>query len=222
MSSAGGLSLINLIIVASSASWAALCIPVVLFLLWIIQYFYLQTSRQVRLLDLEVKTPLYAKLNEMLSGVEHIRSFGWQSQTLKKSLQLVDDSQAPFYYMFTIQRWLYMILTMTGSGMSVVVAALALYLTKSTSQAGAGLGLIQNLHFTVSTVQFIQRWTKLETSLGAITRLKSFIEETPSESDEDRKPPPASWPAQGAVEFDNVSARYRYAKLLPNTFRIGF
>lgn len=197
-------------VVASSASWSALCIPVVLVLLWAIQHFYLKTSRQVRLLDLEVKTPLYAKLNEMLSGVEHIRSFGWQSQTLEQSLQLIDNSQTPFYYMFTIQRWLYIILTLTGSGMSIIIGTLALYLRSSTSQASAGLGLINNLHFTVSWALFIQRWTKLETTLGAITRLKSFVQETPSESDDGCSAQPPNWPAHGAIEFKDVSARYRY------------
>lgn len=210
MYAGGALSMINIVVVASSAQYAALSIPVVLVLLWVIQYFYLETSRQVRLLDLETKTPLYAKLNEMLSGVEHIRGFGWQQQTLKTSMALINDSQTPFYYMFTIQRWLYIVLTMTGSGMALIVSTMALYLTRTTSQASAGLGLINALSFTFSIIDFIQDWTKLETSLGAITRLKSFVEETPSESDDGRRAPPSNWPPHGAVEFKDVSARYRY------------
>lgn len=132
---------------------------------------------------------------------------------IKTSMTLVDDSQTPFYYMFTIQRWLYIVLTMTGSGMAVIVSSMALYLSRTTSQASAGLGLINAMHFTFSVIRFIQLWTKLETSLGAITRLKSFVEETPSESDEGRTAPPPSWPAHGAIEFKDVSARYRYANV---------
>lgn len=46
-------------VLASSSPWLALSYPVILAILWCIQRFYLRTSRQLRLLDLEAKSPLY-------------------------------------------------------------------------------------------------------------------------------------------------------------------
>lgn len=201
-------SIIAILVIASSAQYATICIPISLFMMWVVQHYYLRTSRQVRLLDLESKTPLYAKMSETQRGVETIRGLGWQEQTIKKSIQLVDDSQVPYYYMFIIQRWLYVVLALLGCGVASVLSAMALYLTDTASQASIGFGLTNINHFTMATVKFIQRFTKLETSLGAIARLKTFIEETPSESDEGREPAPDHWPSQGVIEFANVSARY--------------
>jgi ATP-binding cassette subfamily C (CFTR/MRP) protein 1 len=50
----------------------------------------------------------------------------------------------------------------------------------------------------------------LETSLGAIARLRSFEADNPPEQDdEDAVDPPESWPSQGEIEFNNVSASYK-------------
>lgn len=45
-------------IIATSSHWLTLAFPALVAILWIIQRFYLRTSRQLRLLDLEAKSPL--------------------------------------------------------------------------------------------------------------------------------------------------------------------
>lgn len=57
--SVGMFGAIGMVIVMAVASpWLALSYPALFALLWLIQKFYLRTSRQLRLLDLEAKTPL--------------------------------------------------------------------------------------------------------------------------------------------------------------------
>lgn len=52
-------------------------------------------------------------------------------------------------------------------------------------------------------------WVQLETSLGAIARLKNFEEETISEDKEvESFVPTKDWPSRGAIELKNVSASY--------------
>lgn len=53
-------------------------------------------------------------------------------------------------------------------------------------------------------------WTSLETSIGAVSRVRSFAQETPSEvkSDVDRIPG-EEWPEAGAISFEIVSASYQ-------------
>jgi ATP-binding cassette subfamily C (CFTR/MRP) protein 1 len=51
----------------------------------------------------------------------------------------------------------------------------------------------------------------LETSLGAIARLRNFEMENPPEKEsEDTIDPPESWPSLGDVEFNSISASYKY------------
>lgn len=45
-------------LIASASAWLVLSFPPVILLLWLVQRCYLRTSRQLRLLDLEEKSPL--------------------------------------------------------------------------------------------------------------------------------------------------------------------
>ena len=55
----------------------------------------------------------------------------------------------------------------------------------------------------------IKYWTTLETSLGAISRLKSFAADTTSENlSHENESVPKSWPSHGKIEFSHVSAAY--------------
>ncbi len=48
----------------------------------VLQKYYLRTSLQMRLLDLEAKSPLYSLALESLTGLVEIRAFGWSDNFL--------------------------------------------------------------------------------------------------------------------------------------------
>lgn len=52
------LSSIQAILIATSSWWVALSYPFLLCAFYFVQLFYLKTSRQIRFLDLEAKSPL--------------------------------------------------------------------------------------------------------------------------------------------------------------------
>jgi ATP-binding cassette subfamily C (CFTR/MRP) protein 1 len=51
-------------------------------------------------------------------------------------------------------------------------------------------------------------WASLETSIGAISRIRSFSEETPSEDPNRRPEAPHGWLQYGGIEFSNVTASH--------------
>lgn len=55
----------------------------------------LRTSRQLRFMDLEAQAPLLAHCVETLTGVTTIRAFGWQRDSHRRCLGLLDRSQRP-------------------------------------------------------------------------------------------------------------------------------
>lgn len=65
---------------------------------WTIQAFYLRTSRQVRLLDLEAKAPLYAQFLETTEGLTTIRALHWQQGFADQNAELLDKSQNILHY----------------------------------------------------------------------------------------------------------------------------
>lgn len=86
-------------LIASGATYVAAMIPVCIAAIYAIQKFYLRTSRQMRHLDLEAKSPLYRIFTETATGITSIRAFGWQKQMATESLQQLDHSERPYYMM---------------------------------------------------------------------------------------------------------------------------
>jgi ATP-binding cassette, subfamily C (CFTR/MRP), member 1 len=79
----------QIILIIASSLWVRLTFPIILTLFYVVQKFYLRTSRQLRFLDLEAKSPLYTNFLETLSGLATIRAFGWTKQNLGPQLQVV-------------------------------------------------------------------------------------------------------------------------------------
>ncbi|EFZ03270.2 ABC transporter, transmembrane domain, type 1 [Metarhizium robertsii ARSEF 23] len=196
-------------IIAAGATYISVIIPFILMCVYIIQYFYLRTSRQMRYIDLEAKTPLYTQFSEISAGLMHIRSFGWDSQCLSRSRQLLDDSQKPFYYMFCIQRWLGLVSELCVLGVATILVSVALCFRGTTSQNAMGLSLLTLIQFGDSILTLLNTWIDTETSLGAIARIKSFAETTPSEDDGGGSAElPAGYLEQGAIKMVGVTATY--------------
>lgn len=192
-----------------SASYFLATMPAVILGVWILQKFYLRTSRQVRLLDLEAKSPLYSHFLESLNGLVTIRAFGWTENFHEKNLALLDASQKPYYILYCIQRWLALVLDLMVTAMAVILMVLVVQLRDKISPGHVGLALLNVMGFSELLADIIKNWTQLETSFGAIARIKSFSEHTANENSENEiHPVPEAWPAHGAIEFKNVSASY--------------
>ncbi|KAF5650051.1 multidrug resistance [Fusarium sp. NRRL 52700] len=71
------------VLIASSSPWLGLTYPAMIFILWFIQRFYLRTSRQLRLSNLETKSPLYALFLDTSRGIATIRALGWTGESIK-------------------------------------------------------------------------------------------------------------------------------------------
>ncbi|KAJ3938533.1 uncharacterized protein N0V96_011260 [Colletotrichum fioriniae] len=197
-------------IIATGSSYIAALIPPSFLALYLLQKYYLRTSRQLRHIDLEAKSPLFTHFSEVLAGLPTIRAFAWSPAMLRENHTLLDASQRPYYLFFCVQRWLNVVLDLFIAGMAVVLVAFALYFTNATTMGAIGLAMVNIINFNQTLGDFIEMWTMLETSLGAIARLKYFVRYTPREDrdGETDKMPPA-WPGSGEIEIENVTAAYR-------------
>jgi ATP-binding cassette, subfamily C (CFTR/MRP), member 1 len=118
-----------------------LTLPLLIVVVYYLQYFYLQTSRQLRLLELESRSPVFSYFLETLEGTETIRAFGWQSAMLKENDRRLDYSQKPYYLMFCIERWLALVLDLIIAGLATIVVTLAICFRHSTSPGLLGVAM---------------------------------------------------------------------------------
>lgn len=204
-----GYAVVQGVYLVAGSAYTAITIPFLVLAVYILQKFYLLTSKQMRILDLEAKTPLFSKITEVALGVDHIRAYGWQEQTMTRMYHALDQSQKSFYYMYTVQRWLLVAISLISLVVTVIMLAVALFVTNSSSQAGLGLSMMSVINFQNALNKTLIQWTALETSLGAVARLKNFLRDTPVEKDDEHATEqPPSWPSKGEIEFKNVSAAY--------------
>jgi ATP-binding cassette, subfamily C (CFTR/MRP), member 1 len=104
-----------------------------------------------------------------------------------------------------------LVLDLVVAGMTILLMVLAVTLRSKVNPSLLGIALVNMMNMSHTMKDLILMWTMLETSLGAITRIRDFARDTPSEllSDEN-KDPGEYWPDHGAVEFKDVSIRYRW------------
>lgn len=146
-----------------------------------------------------------------LEGMAVIRALGWQSYSVNKNIEYLDISQTPHYMMYTIQQWLALVLDLLGAGLAVAVISLAVALRSTTTGGLVGVSLIVIMTVSTTLVRLLEQWTQLETSLGAVARIKS-LEATliPEDKDTETYEPPEEWPEKGAIDFHEVTASYKY------------
>lgn len=200
---------INTIIICALGKYLGASIPLLGIVLYILQSYYLRTSRQVRLLDIEAKAPLYAHFLETIHGISSIRAFGWDGQFCKKSQSLLNRSQRPMYMLFCIQQWLTLVLDLVVGMLAVLLIIIVTSLKDRFNTASIGVALTLLLTLNQNLTQTIKMWTMTETSIGAVSRIQRFIEDTPSNQRNASSTTP-DWPSRGAVNFQDVTAGYGY------------
>ncbi|KAI1859369.1 hypothetical protein JX265_010372 [Neoarthrinium moseri] len=193
------------ILVIASFPWSAVAFGGCIIILYALQRFYLRTSRQLRLLDLDAKSPIYSHYLETLKGLPTLRAFGWAEQAFEASQTLLDQSQQPAYLLPMVQRWLNFVLDVVVACLAVIVATVAV--TQKSQQGLTGVAITQIMSIGIMMQSAVKSWTVFEISLGAIARIKTFVETTPVEHDTYLTTVPASWP-DGRVELRNVTAAY--------------
>lgn len=106
-----------------------------------------------------------------------------------------------------IQRWLGLVLQLIVAGLAVVFVTLATQLRSNSAFAGASLITLMSFGDQLSLL--VQQYTNLETSIGAVSRLKTFSEKvTPENLAEENLIPPREWPVEGSIEINGISASY--------------
>ncbi|KAK7997070.1 hypothetical protein PG989_005110 [Apiospora arundinis] len=197
------------VLIASATWYLAISFPILIGVIYCIQKVFLRTSRQLRLLDLEQKAPIYTQFIETLAGLTTIRAFSWETPSIKQNHDLVDRSQKPFYLLLMVQQWLVLVLDLIVAALALLVAGLAVRLRDTVSIGFIGVSLVQLITFAETVKMLIQWWTSLETSIGAVSRIKQFTEESQDENlPGENQPVPEYWPAYGSMEIRNISASY--------------
>ncbi|KAJ5307053.1 hypothetical protein N7508_006068 [Penicillium antarcticum] len=201
---------VQLVILCVMGKYLTITVLALALILYFVQSYYLRTSRQVRLLDIEAKSPLFTHFVETMQGMAVIRALKWKMPFQEHLEDALNRSQKPFYMLFCIQQWLQLVLDCVVMALAVILVSLVVSLKSQFSAGSIGVALNLILSFNTDLMILIKSWTILETSIGAVSRVQSFVNDTPSEiqPEDSMSEPPTQWPTFGEVNLKNIVARY--------------
>lgn len=200
------------VISLSTPVFIALIVPLGALYLWI-QRYYLRTSRELKRLDSISRSPIYAHFQESLSGISTIRAYRQQNRFSLENEWRVDANLRAYFPSINANRWLAVRLEFIGSVIILAAAGFAIISVTTGSQLSAGwvgLAMSYALQITQSLNWIVRQTVEVETNIVSVERVLEYAR-LPSEAPEviSKNRPPNSWPAKGAVSFNNFSTRYR-------------
>lgn len=198
-----------IIITMTTPIFLAVAVPVFV-LYYLIQAFYVATSRQLKRLESVTRSPIYTHFSETLSGVSTIRAYGAQERFVQESNQRVDHNQMCYYPSTISNRWLAVRLELCGNLIVLSAALFAVFGSDHLDGGIVGLSLSYALSITATMNWMVRMSCEFETNIVAVERIMEYTR-SPTEAAWEipgAKPPP-EWPKDGEVQFRDYATRYR-------------
>ncbi|KAJ3397113.1 Multidrug resistance-associated protein 1 [Lobulomyces angularis] len=186
-----------------------LSVPVMFGFYYLLQIFYLASSRELKRLDLAAKSPLYQTFGETIDGLTCIRAFGADERFKANCVAHLDKSQDVFYLYNTGLRWLEVNTGLVGALPVLFVVLASIYQNNDPSFTGLGLVAVMTLSETLIGLVFL--FCNLENDIISVERLLDYSK-LPSEGTFETDPNlnlKPEWPLKGEITFTNYSTKYR-------------
>ncbi|KAI1299646.1 Multidrug resistance-associated protein 1 [Halotydeus destructor] len=174
------------------------------------QRYYSMTSRQLRRLESNSRSPVYSHFCETVSGSTCIRAYQVEDKFNEECDRKNDVNNASFILSLCAICWLGLRLELLGN-LNVLLAALFAVFSRGTvSPSTAGLFIGYALTAALNINLLVKSSTDLENNFVSVERCLEYTK-TPTEAplEIQSTKPEDTWPEHGVVEFANYSTRYR-------------
>lgn len=185
----------------------------IVFLLGIIYYLvqriFIITTRQLKRLESNTRSPIFSHFSETLSGSSTIRAYNCTNRFISHSNSLIDCNQSCVYTNVIANRWLSIRLEYFGNLITAVTALFSVYHKGSITSGIVGLTISYSMNITQTLSWFVRMTSDLETNIVSVERIAEYLQNKQEDSWVKQVRPAPDWPQQGTIEMRNFSARYR-------------
>ncbi|KAK3107159.1 hypothetical protein FSP39_008334 [Pinctada imbricata] len=197
-----------IVISYSTPIFLSVIVPIAIFY-YLVQRYYVPTSRQLQRLESTTRSPIYNHFSETLMGASSIRAYNQQDRFIRESLDRVDKNLKYYFARISSNRWLGWRLELAGN-LVVFAAAMFAVLSPDISGSLVGLSVSYALQITSALNMLVRQTADMETYVVSVERMKEYSEtETEAEWVRSFKRPPHDWPQRGYVSFHDYKTRYR-------------
>jgi len=179
-------------------------------LYFLIQRFFVRTSRQLKRLDSASKSPIFSHFNETIVGVSSIRAFKREKLFVKKMEDLIDENLIYFYPNYSATRWLSLRVEILGHFITLFACCFAIISRETLSPGLCALSILYSLNVSTILSWFVRFSSDFEANITSIERIKEYCN-TPHEAEWsiEANKPEKEWPNKGHIQFKNYSLKYR-------------
>ncbi|XP_028034266.1 multidrug resistance-associated protein 1 isoform X2 [Bombyx mandarina] len=196
------------VISVSTPLFLVIVVPVGL-IYYVIQRFYVATSRQLKRLESISRSPIYSHFGESITGASTIRAYGVTDRFIEESESRVDHNQSCYYPSCIANRWLAIRLEMIGNFIIFSAAVFAVLGRNSIYPGIVGLSISYALQITQTLNWLVRMTSEVETNIVAVERIKEYAETEQEAAWNLEKGPGATWPETGALQLEQLTLEYR-------------
>lgn len=171
--------------------------------------YYRASAREIKRHEAVLRSVVFARFGEAVTGISTIRAYGVQDQFAKSVSSAVDDMDGAYFLTFANQRWLSTRLDAIGNTLVFTVGILVVTSRFNINPSIGGLVLSYILTI-VQMIQFtVRQLAEVENNMNSAERIHYYgtkLEEEAPLHLGDVRP---TWPEKGEIHFDNVQMRYR-------------
>ncbi|KAJ6152874.1 hypothetical protein N7497_007193 [Penicillium chrysogenum] len=181
-----------------------------LFILFLLaSNYYRASAREMKRHESVLRSMVYARFGEAITGVACIRAYGVENQFRRTIRDSIDVMNGAYFLTFSNQRWLSVRLDAVATLLVFVVGVLVVTSRFNVSPSISGLvlsyilAIAQMLQFTV------RQLAEVENNMNATERVHYYGTQLEEEAPLHQAEVSPSWPEKGHIEFNSVEMRYR-------------
>lgn len=171
--------------------------------------YYRASAREVKRHESVLRSVVFARFSEAISGTASIRAYGLQDYFTNRLRDAVDQMDSAYFLTFSNQRWLSLRLDCIGNSLVFTTGILVVTSRFNVNPSIAGLVLSYILAI-VQIIQFtVRQLAEVENNMTSTERVHYYGTQLEEEAPLHLQDMSASWPETGRIHFEDVQMRYR-------------
>ncbi|CAO3570724.1 unnamed protein product [Mortierella alpina] len=204
----------SVIVVCIVNPWIVIAIPFLFAGFIGLRSVYIKTSRQVKRIDSQTRSPIYSQLSETLDGLTSVRAFDAGERFMGRFVDAQEANGRAFFSYLICARWLGFRLDAL-SALFLGVTAIACVAVRDSQQAAmVGLALNYVTQLSGELQWAVRQSVEAAILMVSVERMMEYSQVKPEESDRRRFNPdgssavPNGWPMEAKVTFTDMSLTY--------------
>ncbi|KAG0201383.1 hypothetical protein BGX28_005784 [Mortierella sp. GBA30] len=204
----------SVVVVCIVNAWIVISIPFLFAGFIGLRSIYIKTSRQVKRIDSQTRSPIYSQLSETLDGLTSVRAFDAGERFMGRFVEAQEANGRAFFSYLICARWLGFRLDALSALFLGVTAVACVAVRDSQQAAMVGLALNYVTQLSGELQWAVRQSVEAAILMVSVERMMEYSQVKPEESERRRFNPdgssviPNGWPMEAKVTFSDMSLTY--------------